>query len=77
MNPNIKIDAREDRVGQETENIFTDSFFENLDGVANALDNIDASELYYELFYVSFFLKIISELLNCRKKFDMLGDSPL
>ncbi|XP_059142787.1 ubiquitin-like modifier-activating enzyme 1 isoform X2 [Physella acuta] len=42
MNPNIKIDAREDRVGQETENIFTDSFFENLDGVANALDNIDA-----------------------------------
>lgn len=42
MNPNIKIKAREDRVGPETENVFTDEFFEELDGVANALDNIDA-----------------------------------
>ncbi|KAH9488201.1 E1 ubiquitin-activating protein [Bulinus truncatus] len=42
MNPNIKIDAREDRVGPDTESIFTDNFFEGLDGVANALDNIDA-----------------------------------
>ncbi|GFR86122.1 ubiquitin-like modifier-activating enzyme 1 [Elysia marginata] len=42
MNPSIKIDAREDRVGPDTENIFTDKFFEGLDGVANALDNIDA-----------------------------------
>ncbi|CAL1539269.1 unnamed protein product [Lymnaea stagnalis] len=42
MNPNIKIDAREDRVGPDTESIFTDAFFEGLDGVANALDNIDA-----------------------------------
>ncbi|XP_055882434.1 ubiquitin-like modifier-activating enzyme 1 isoform X2 [Biomphalaria glabrata] len=42
MNPNIKIDAREDRVGPETESIFTDNFFESLDGVANALDNVDA-----------------------------------
>ena len=44
MNPNIKIKSREDRVGPETENIFTDEFFQNLDGVANALDNIDASK---------------------------------
>ncbi|XP_005093732.1 ubiquitin-like modifier-activating enzyme 1 isoform X2 [Aplysia californica] len=42
MNPSLKIDAREDRVGPETENIFTDQFFEGLDGVTNALDNIDA-----------------------------------
>lgn len=42
MNPSLKIDAREDRVGPETENVFTDQFFEALDGVANALDNIDA-----------------------------------
>ncbi|RUS73735.1 hypothetical protein EGW08_018496 [Elysia chlorotica] len=42
MNPSIKIDAREDRVGPDTESIFTDQFFEGLDGVANALDNIDA-----------------------------------
>merc|ERR1719422_2167491 len=42
MNPELNISAREDRVGPETENIFTDEFFNNLDGVANALDNIDA-----------------------------------
>lgn len=30
------------RVGPETENIFNDQFFERLDGVANALDNIEA-----------------------------------
>merc|ERR1740122_199355 len=30
------------RVGAESENIFNDDFFEALDGVANALDNIEA-----------------------------------
>lgn len=42
MNPAIRVKAREDRVGPETESIFTDEFFESLDGVANALDNVDA-----------------------------------
>ncbi|KAK7490564.1 hypothetical protein BaRGS_00018167 [Batillaria attramentaria] len=42
MNPAIKVKAREDRVGPETEAVFTDEFFESLDGVANALDNVDA-----------------------------------
>ncbi|KAK6175636.1 hypothetical protein SNE40_014049 [Patella caerulea] len=42
MNPNVKITAKEDRVGPDTENVYTDSFFETLDGVANALDNVDA-----------------------------------
>lgn len=46
MNPSMKIDAREDRVGPDTENIFTDQFFEGLDGVTNALDNIDASRCH-------------------------------
>lgn len=32
-------------MGPDTENIYTDDFFEKLDGVANALDNVDASEL--------------------------------
>lgn len=45
MNPSIKVKAKEDRVGPETESIFTDEFFESLDGVANALDNVDAREL--------------------------------
>lgn len=42
MNPSINIVPMEDRVGPETESIFTDEFFENLDGVTNALDNVDA-----------------------------------
>jgi ThiF family len=45
MNPNINIDAQNSRVGPETESFYTDEFFEKLDGVANALDNLDASEL--------------------------------
>ena len=43
MNPHINILAQENRVGAETENIYTDEFFESLSGVANALDNVEAS----------------------------------
>ena len=43
MNPLARVVANQDRVGPETEHIYTDSFFENLDGVANALDNVQAS----------------------------------
>ena len=32
----------ESRVGPETEHFFDDEFFSKLDGVANALDNVDA-----------------------------------
>ena len=42
MNPHLNIEALENRVGAETEEIYNDDFFENLDGVANALDNIEA-----------------------------------
>merc|ERR1719315_990920 len=42
MNPDAKYKSMEMRVGQETENVFNDGFFEPLDGVANALDNVDA-----------------------------------
>ncbi|CAG8452464.1 12540_t:CDS:10 [Ambispora gerdemannii] len=44
MNPDAKgtIIAHEDRVGVETENVYNDEFFESLDGVTNALDNVDA-----------------------------------
>ncbi|KAF9387292.1 SPS-sensor component ptr3 [Podila verticillata] len=34
--------AYEERVGAESEKIYGDEFFENLDGVTNALDNLDA-----------------------------------
>ena len=42
MNPSFKITPQENRVGPDTEDIYTDDFFEALDGVANALDNVDA-----------------------------------
>lgn len=42
MNPNIHVMAHQNRVGGDTENIYNDEFFEKLDGVANALDNVDA-----------------------------------
>lgn len=42
MNPLLKgkIVARLDKVFEGTENVFTDKFFEDLDIVANALDNV-------------------------------------
>lgn len=42
MNKDINVTAHENRVGTETENVYNDDFFEKLDGVANALDNVDA-----------------------------------
>jgi ubiquitin-activating enzyme E1 len=42
MNPHLNVTYHENRVGVATENIYDDDFFERLDGVANALDNIEA-----------------------------------
>ncbi|KAI9821661.1 MAG: E1 ubiquitin-activating protein [Pycnora praestabilis] len=44
MNPDLKgkIITQKDRVGQDTEHIFNEDFWEELDGVTNALDNVDA-----------------------------------
>jgi ubiquitin-activating enzyme E1 len=42
MNPNMNIISHLNRVGNETEHVYNDEFFESLDGVCNALDNIDA-----------------------------------
>lgn len=42
MNSNMNIISQENRVGPETEEIYNDDFFGSLDGVANALDNVDA-----------------------------------
>lgn len=36
------VDAKQDKVGSETENIFDDDFWKQLDFVTNALDNVDA-----------------------------------
>ncbi|XP_059047630.1 ubiquitin-like modifier-activating enzyme 1 [Achroia grisella] len=42
MNPSVNVIAQENRVCPETESVYDDQFFEALDGVANALDNVDA-----------------------------------
>merc|ERR1719219_2834877 len=38
----MNVIAMQDRVGPDTQNIYTDTFMESLTGVANALDNVDA-----------------------------------
>lgn len=42
MNPELNIVHHENRVCAETENIYSEFFFDRIDGVANALDNVDA-----------------------------------
>ncbi|XP_031421812.1 ubiquitin-like modifier-activating enzyme 1 isoform X2 [Clupea harengus] len=42
MNPSVRITGHQNRVGPETERVYDDDFFESLNGVANALDNVDA-----------------------------------
>lgn len=46
MNPELrgKIVTLRDRVGPETEHVFDEDFWEELDGVTNALDNVDARQ---------------------------------
>lgn len=46
MNPHLKgkILTLPDRVGPETEHVFNETFWESLDGVTNALDNVDARQ---------------------------------
>ena len=60
MNPSLNIESQENRVGADTENIYTDEFFENLDCVTNALDNVDASEYTVKPFVVKKHFCILS-----------------
>ncbi|ESW14167.1 hypothetical protein PHAVU_008G258500 [Phaseolus vulgaris] len=42
INPRLNIEALQNRVGPETENVFHDTFWEKLSVVINALDNVSA-----------------------------------
>lgn len=46
MNPDLKgrIQAHQNRVGVETEDVYGDEFFAKIDGVTNALDNVQARQ---------------------------------
>lgn len=53
MNPDMTVQAYEQRVGADTEDVFGDAFFDKLTGVCTALDNVEA-RLYIDqrvLFY--------------------------
>lgn len=60
MNPSIRITGHQNRVGPDTERIYDDDFFESLDGVANALDNVDARKRTEKFlsFQILFFLVV-------------------
>eukprot|EP01112_Ceratiomyxa_fruticulosa_P016901 TRINITY_DN5173_c0_g2_i1.p1 TRINITY_DN5173_c0_g2~~TRINITY_DN5173_c0_g2_i1.p1 ORF type:complete len:1132 (-),score=303.50 TRINITY_DN5173_c0_g2_i1:160-3321(-) len=47
MNPDVHVEAHTAKCGPETEDFYDDKFFNNLSGVANALDNI-AARLYVD-----------------------------
>ncbi|CAM9960731.1 unnamed protein product, partial [Hapterophycus canaliculatus] len=53
MNPALRIRALEKKVGRETENFFDEDFWESLDCVINALDNVEA-RLYVDSKCVDF-----------------------
>lgn len=42
MNPDVKFVDRALRVGKENEEVFNDTFWEGLDVVVNAVDNVHA-----------------------------------
>ncbi|EGD76506.1 hypothetical protein PTSG_07623 [Salpingoeca rosetta] len=44
MNPELNVVAHANKVGPDTEALYNDEFFESLDGVANALDNVEARQ---------------------------------
>lgn len=64
MNPQVNVIAHQNRVGPETENVYDDDFFEKLDGVANALDNVDARIYMDRRYLINFFCVNCSYVLN-------------
>ena len=52
MNPMVNVESQENRVGAETEDTYNDDFFAGLDGVANALDNVEARTYMVIIFSV-------------------------
>jgi ubiquitin-activating enzyme E1 len=51
LNPRLHINPLQNRVSPETENVFNDAYWEGLDLVVNALDNVNA-RLYVDSRYV-------------------------
>lgn len=47
INPQLNITAHQNRLDADSESVYDYSFFMGLDGVAAALDNVEASEETY------------------------------
>jgi ubiquitin-activating enzyme E1 len=58
MNPQINVEAHENRVGPENENIYGPDFYKQFDGIANALDNLQA-RLYMDMQCVNYQLPLL------------------
>lgn len=50
MNPRMKITAHQNHLDPDSEGVYDYNFFMGLDGVAAALDNVEASESAYSAF---------------------------
>lgn len=50
MNPRMKITAHQNRLDADSEGVYDYNFFKGLNGVAAALDNVEASESTYSVF---------------------------
>ena len=47
MNPSVRVEAHENRLCEETEQVYNEDFFTSLTAVVNALDNVDAREFVF------------------------------
>jgi len=52
MNPAVRVEAHENRLGEETERVYNEDFFSSLTAVVNALDNVAARTLPSTFFYL-------------------------
>lgn len=59
MNPQIKITAHQNRLDPDSEGVYDYSFFMGLDGAAAALDNVEASEYTYSVFFATIILSFL------------------
>jgi len=58
MNPEFNVVAYEDKVAPDTENIFTDAFWDSLDCVCTALDNVQARLYVDQVSYTKTYTKV-------------------
>jgi len=51
MNPAVRVEAHENRLCEETEQVYNEDFFTGLTAVVNALDNVAARTTAFVCYY--------------------------